>query len=239
MAWTRGREGASPGSMLHVHSIKMFASPCGMSSMMSCPHAISKARHVGRPRTFRMTMSAIGVEMRPLSKAGERWREDPVPSLHQEVGDTAPTPAAMPRAMDQNERFSFGRCIAFRRGAGHLWRLRPKFPLWHSEINRAGRHHDCVYRRHGAKGGAVEIPASCATTSRLLQSRLHAGPLAAPHSGCVTGCAFAPASLFARLGAKAGRRLRLTLSAVGARRIMAGCNGIPATRNSMAARDFP
>src|SRR5262245_59743002 len=48
--------------------------------------------------------------MRPLSKARERWREDPVPSVHQEVGDTAPTPAAMPRAMDQNERFLLGHC---------------------------------------------------------------------------------------------------------------------------------
>ena len=36
--------------------------------------------------------------------------------------------------------------------------------------------------------------------------------------------------------ARFGRRLRLTLSAVGARRIMSGCNGIPASRNSMAAR---
>jgi hypothetical protein len=44
---------------VHVHSIKIFASPSGMSTMMPCPHAVSKTRHAGRPRTFASAASKL------------------------------------------------------------------------------------------------------------------------------------------------------------------------------------
>src|SRR5262245_10592475 len=94
--------------------------------------------------------------MGALSKTGERWGEDPVPRLNQEVGDTAPTPTAVPRAVDQDERFLFGHfgsrwlaplplaklrsSAALARqswpGKGHTSACRP---LRQCDVNRGGR----------------------------------------------------------------------------------------------------
>src|SRR5436189_515930 len=43
-------------------------------------------------------------EVRPLTEACQRWREDLMPGVCQKIGNSTPAPATMPSAVNQDER---------------------------------------------------------------------------------------------------------------------------------------
>jgi hypothetical protein len=65
--------------------------------------------HVGLQR------NVLGEEMCAIPHSGEGWRENPVPTSHENIGHTTPTPAPVPRTMHQDEG---ARPIGDARGSG-------------------------------------------------------------------------------------------------------------------------
>jgi hypothetical protein len=47
--------------------------------------------------------NVFGEEMCPIPHSGERWRKNPVPGIRENIGDTTPAPAPVPRTMHQDE----------------------------------------------------------------------------------------------------------------------------------------
>jgi hypothetical protein len=66
------------------------------------PLVCDDAKHVG---DVERQVDVWMEQMRAFAKSGERRREHLVPARPQPVGDTPPGPAAMPGAVDEEERF--------------------------------------------------------------------------------------------------------------------------------------
>src|SRR5262249_57241922 len=64
------------------------------------PLEADHAEHVG---DVQRGIDARVKQVRPLAKAGERWREHDMSASSQPIGDTSPGPASVPRAVHEDE----------------------------------------------------------------------------------------------------------------------------------------